>query len=321
MNCKDVAEAFERKIPHANELNKIISKCGIDGIMLECAKSEKDVKDMTVSNFPALTPFHFRQILAIRSLLKEDEEKWKKDEDLAFDLRKKQEENKVQLAFEKQKKDEEKAKQLKAHKSISILINQQLRVNSVLLRTSKEFDKILTAYGLVALYDPRTNKTLISLEDIENNQTYIGMLKTDDKTLDPVQEITNINNSIRSRADYAAQRYLAAKYNVVVKFKEHDFKLTDALTGQELGDIDSLFESTTHYFIVERKRTINSRDATSILDQVRRTKAAFEDYLRRKLDTKLVVAVVFAQAVSEKIVGELIGEGIDIIQEATEFRT
>lgn len=173
--------------------------------------------------------------------------------------------------------------------------------------------KSLGVVSLVSVNDPNLSVTTYSV--LKNGEAYTLGFK-------PGGPIDDLNNAIRSRCDYQISRALMRLYGVDITFVANDFKLKKA-NGDPAGDVDTFLEAKEKEMVilVERKRTVGSFD--EIFLQVAKTKAAFEEMVKRgalpEYKNRTIITAVFAEAMPASTIQSLREVGVHVMLEGNEF--
>jgi len=139
----------------------------------------------------------------------------------------------------------------------------------------------------------------------------------------------------RAKADYNSANLLTKHFGEDIVYRASCVNLTDASTGNSLGDIDSLFSSRNGSIVVllERKGSLSIKSLDFLVDQVQSTKAAFSACATRgdtaltthlgglAVDTLLakVYSAVYCKAGPDEVFQRLREVGVFVVKDGVEL--
>ena len=238
-------------------------------------------------------------------------------------------------AVEKQQRDAEKrerdatelkgklerdAAELKAAKmKRRIIIFSDGCENEVTFNAQSDYSSFLKRQKLSYLVPAHGKSQLIvNIEYFENDCMYLPVKAVSDDDIDPLKEVILMKNLIRSRADFEVCRLLSVKYGVNVTFIGHDVLLfKDTANKTRAGDIDTLLQSNTTDFLVERKRTVG-KDTLKQIVAIRNAYIALLERTGRR--NRKVQSVLYAESISDLLANDIRKNDIEVLQDVLSLR-
>jgi len=241
--------------------------------------------------------------------------------------RAKEEERKERAAL----RDEAAKRKEELRKTFTVIFDNRFRIFTV--GDDSILQKIVDRNGWIGLKEIQPNQspeTIITFDQIKNNSIYApDNIKISD--LEQLQK--QISGLVKSKAEFTARMHFKEYFHLHsiddVEYVGSDIQLLSLDGSATLGDVDSLFKinNLNLYILLERKTTVGVDTAVELLDQIQRTRVAFQQMLTGSQflrDKYHLVAEGFAiQSALYFVAGDpaveatLLKEGILIIKDVT----